>query len=615
MDYYVSKKVGSDEAGTEEQPFLTIGKASVVAEPGDTIWIGEGVYREWVRPRKGGTDETHRIIYTNIPGEKAVISGAEEIKNWIFCGDNVWKATISEMIEEEYNPYSVEIFGDWYDSLGQVHHTGEIFIDDIALYEVPNMEYAKQINMSKRQDCWCAAVSGNKTEIWVYLLDLDPNEHKMEASIRPYCFFPEEEGRNYITVSGLVLEKAATQWAPPTAFQAGVIGTHWSKGWVIKDCIISNSKCSGISLGKKHEIKDNIWSINPYKNGTQTYTEIIFSNLKEGWSKENIGSHVIRDNEIYACGQAGIVGCMGGAFSVIEGNHIHDINNREEFGGAEVAGIKLHGAIDVLLENNIVHDCTRGLWLDWEAQGTRVTRNAFFNNHEEDIFIEVCHGPCTIDNNLLLSDCSLRNMSQGTAFVHNLFAGSTKVFRELDRFTMYHFPHDTFVSGLMVIYGGDDKICGNVYVGKKMEECCGNAVYNGYLDVHAEQDVNKSGHPKPYQDYTLPVSIHDNIYFNGARKYECERGAEEERDFEVNLQIMRSGNQYYLETNLSEYKFDAKLAIVTTEMLGKSYAAEAMYENADGSPFALERDFGGLIRSEKNIVGPFVSPLSRIFLG
>lgn len=44
--------------------------------------------------------------------------------------------------------------------------------------------------------------------------------------------------------------KAATTWAPPAAFQDGMIGPHWSKGWIIEDCDISNSKCAGISVGK-----------------------------------------------------------------------------------------------------------------------------------------------------------------------------------------------------------------------------------------------------------------------------------------------------------------------------------------------------------------------------
>ena len=82
---------------------------------------------------------------------------------------------------------------------------------------------------------------------------------------------------------------------------------------------------------------------------------MIFSNLRDGWNKEHVGSHTVRDNEIYNCGQAGIIGCMGGAFSRIVHNHIHHINVRQEISGAEIAGIKLHAAIDVMIERNFIH--------------------------------------------------------------------------------------------------------------------------------------------------------------------------------------------------------------------------------------------------------------------
>ena len=38
--------------------------------------------------------------------------------------------------------------------------------------------------------------------------------------------------------------------------------------------------------------------------------EAVFRALKIGWSKEKIGSHIIRNNVIYDCGQNGIVGHM-----------------------------------------------------------------------------------------------------------------------------------------------------------------------------------------------------------------------------------------------------------------------------------------------------------------
>lgn len=78
----------------------------------------------------------------------------------------------------------------------------------------------------------------------------DPTQEMMEINVRRECFFPSKTGVSYITVSGFTICKAATSWAPPAAFQDGMIGPHWSKGWIIEDCDISNSKCAGISVGK-----------------------------------------------------------------------------------------------------------------------------------------------------------------------------------------------------------------------------------------------------------------------------------------------------------------------------------------------------------------------------
>ena len=49
--------------------------------------------------------------------------------------------------------------------------------------------------------------------------------------------------------------------------------------------------------------------------------------------------HIIRRCNIHDCGQTGIVGHLGGVFSIIEDNHIHHINNMMELGGAEIAGM------------------------------------------------------------------------------------------------------------------------------------------------------------------------------------------------------------------------------------------------------------------------------------
>lgn len=125
----------------------------------------------------------------------------------------------------------------------------------------------------------------------------------------------------------------------------------------------------------------------------------------EGEHVEITGAEQIDD-----CGQNGIVGHMGCVFSEVYGNEIYNIAQKGEWYGYEVAAIKFHVAIDVQIHDNYIHDSSRGSWMDWQAQGTHIYRNIYENNLE-DIMVEVSHGPCLIENNILTSKCSTQSSS------------------------------------------------------------------------------------------------------------------------------------------------------------------------------------------------------------
>lgn len=616
MQYYVSKKnMQKKGSGTCDDPFSTIQQAAEIARAGDRVIISGGIYREWVNPRYGGISEQQRITYLAAPDETPVISGAEEVTGWERTPQGLWKKVVENHIFGDYNPFADLIYGDWYDDLGIKHHTGEVYMNGISMYEGSSVEALLEPVLPERSLCWYAEVSDENTVIWCNFQNADPNANLIEINVRPFCFFPGGEGINYITVSGLWVRQVATQWAPPTAFQTGAMGTHWSKGWVIENCTVSHSKCCGISIGKRRDAFDNAWSANPEKGGAQTYTETVFRNLKRDWSKDMIGSHIIRNNHIYQCGQAGIIGNMGCAFSIIERNNIHDINIRQEFEGAEIAGIKLHAAIDTLITGNSFHDCNRGLWLDWQAQGTRVTQNIFFENAWQDMFIEVCHGPCLIDHNLFLSKTNLRNLSQGSALVHNLFAGKLKVHRDTSRFSLYHLPHDTFVAGVMLIYGGDDRVANNIFLGQGAEEgMYGTCVYDAYPDIAEEKSLQTDDRPLAYADSMLPVDIHDNLYLNGARPYRCGRN-EEEKCVSVQWAVHKRNGSYEFETNLFDCGWGKTAEMISSDTLGFAFESMARYENADGSDLFVNKDLTGRLRDKDKVrVGPFEKRFSTLQL-
>ncbi|WP_209332855.1 hypothetical protein [Lunatimonas salinarum] len=67
--------------------------------------------------------------------------------------------------------------------------------------------------------------------------------------------------------------------------------------------------------------------------------------------------------------------------------------NATWWGGFEMGGIKLHAPIDVAIKDNCIHDAFKGMWIDWQAQGIRISGNLMFDNSWMDIHLEVSHGP------------------------------------------------------------------------------------------------------------------------------------------------------------------------------------------------------------------------------
>lgn len=319
MIYHVSARAGRGGDGTREKPFQTITEAAKIACAGDEVLVAPGVYREYVNPVNGGTGEDARIIYRSEVPLAAVITGAEVVKGWKKYQENVWLARIPNGLFGGYNPYTTVVSGDWYYAEEPVH-TGEVYLNGKAMYEAVSLESV--INPVVYQESWdpdftvyqwYTRQEGGYTEIYANFQGADPNQETVEINVRRNCFYPDKTGVNYITLSGFTVKQAATTWAPPTAYQEGMIGPHWSKGWIIEDCEVSDSRCSGISLGKYLQPNnENKWSTKFLKDGTQTERDAICQAQVEGWSKETIGSHIVRRCNIHDCGQTGIVGHLGG---------------------------------------------------------------------------------------------------------------------------------------------------------------------------------------------------------------------------------------------------------------------------------------------------------------
>jgi alpha-N-arabinofuranosidase len=585
-EYHVSPSGNDAHPGTKTRPLRTISAAARLAAAGDMITVHQGVYREQVNPPRGGESDTKRIVYRAAPGEKVAIKGSEIIKGWQRVQKDTWKVCVSNDIFGDFNPYSDVIRGDWFDRKGRDHHTGAVYLNGHWLTEAAKLEQvlkplAESPSNSPDAWLWFAEAGRQSTTIWAQFKGINPNDAEVEINVRRTVFYPDKPGRNFITVRGFILRHAATPWSPPTAEQIGLIGTHWSKGWIIEDNDIGYSTCVGVTLGKYGDQWDNT-----SQNSAEGYVKTIERALANGWSKENIGHHVVRNNHIAHCEQAGIVGSLGAAFSSATGNDIHDIHVRELFSGAEMAGIKFHAAIDTEISRNFIHRTCLGLWLDWMTQGTRVSWNVFYDNKPVygDLLVEVNHGPFLVDNNLFLSPAAVFDMSQGGAYVHNLFLGRLSVHTELKRETPFLKAHSTEVGGLRNIAGGDDRFYNNIFV-----KPAGLADYD-----HAAQ----------------PMQMGGNVFLHGAIPGSPEPSPVVMPEFDPSIKVVEQKDGVFLRLKLGkDWSGRQPRQLVTTKLLGKAAIPGLPYEKPDGSSCRIDTDFFGKKRNATNpYPGPFELP-------
>jgi alpha-L-arabinofuranosidase len=738
-EFHVATTGDDASRGTKSAPFRTIQHAADLAQPGDTITVHEGVYREYINPPRGGSSERQRITYQAARGEKVEIKGSEIIKNWEKVQEDVWKVTLPNSFFGGFNPYKDLIRGDWFEPRKREHHTGAVYLNGDWLTEatkldevlmpsgtspawlagagqsyllnvawirpgqglgsagrIPATSFAghqgtQNAACSEGGECigfiehgnwvryervdfgqsteqmeiraasaseggiieirldgpggellgtcsvpntggwqswasyhpkmkavsgpktvclafkarktsvlnpqlWFAQVDDANTTLWAQFKGVNPNEQLVEINARRTVFYPDKPNRNYITVRGFTMRHAATPWAPPTAEQIGLIGTHWSRGWIIENNVVSHSICSGIALGKHGDQYDNTSA-----NTAEGYVKTIERAHAHGWNRETIGHHIVRNNTISHCEQAGIVGSMGAAFSTVTGNTIHDIHVRRLFTGAEMAGIKFHAAIDTVIRGNHIYRTCLGLWLDWMAQGTRVSGNVFHDNAGHDLFVEVDHGPFMVDNNLFLSGGTLLDVSEGGAYAHNLFTGKIVTQPEPNRETPYHPAHSTTVAGLKTTRGGDDRFFNNLFVGK------------GPAPGHESQSKDPAwvgGYGLWVYDFReFPLKTAGNVYYNGARPYSRESGPVSLAGVDPGVRLIEEKNRLVLEMKLGPELRNADTTLVTTLILGKARVPALAYENADGSPIRIDTDFFGRKRkAARPMPGPFENP-------
>ena len=197
------------------------------------------------------------------------------------------------------------------------------------------------------------------------------------------------------------------------------------------------------------------------------------------------------------------------------------------------------------------------------------------------------------------------------------------------RATPYHFPHSTDVAGFAVIYGGDDRYIGNLFVGRgtasplgigyrddrkrpdRVDEFgYGTAVYDGHPDS-AESYLRSveaalPGDVEIYLELRQPVYVHDNAYVGGARPFNLEPSPVV-IDAGTRPLIRTVGSQVWLDLEVPEELAAGRVAPVRTSDLEHVRFVNADFEAPDGSELVLDTDLLGDQTSGQSPIGPLNS--------
>ena len=563
--------------GTYSLPLRTIQAAANLAQAGDTILVKAGIYREEIKPPRGGTRDKP-VTYLAAPGEDVSIRGSDRITTWINEGDGLWLTTIDTARFASFNPYTTHVAGAWLYGSGTSdtitkYHLGDVYFNGEAFSEVFSVH-----DCTAKANSWFTSQKSGNTLIYANFGNSNPNTGHAEINVRATGILPEISGLKYIVIDGFDIRHMATQWSDTYKLEQGAIVMKYGYGWIIRNCTITNSRNNGISMGVTDEVffpctlTEGGDNIPPY--GT-------------------FGFHLIRNNVIKRCGQCAIYGCYGAVGSIIENNEISETGYRNEWIGPNRADIKILFPIDVTIRNNKFYGTSgngKAVWLDWGSQNARVTGNLFIDRREG-VFTEVSFGPTIVDNNIFIHS-GIRDWSDGNIYAHNLFYQSPFFdFRGVpDRpFVPYYKSHSTELAGRGETKLRHKRWYNNIFIGDTISKI-----------------------PKNVDD-PYGFGVDNNVYLDGAYKFPFEgrKSIVDKRNpeflFETNQEVAT------LSFTLGKLLFKGTYPLITSAMTGKIPLPWVFMENPDGTPLVIATDYFGNPVDPVNVMpGPFQKITSGI---
>jgi len=406
-------QASDDNPGSEARPWKTIGRAVAALEPGDRVVVRQGLYREWVRPARGGTGPNAMITYQAAPGEEVIVSGSEPLAGrWTPSTPSgqsplasAWMIELPAPLLDGYNPFAERNISDamsdnpynrgGWDKPPYTLPRGLVFQDGRRLLQVA--EYAE---LAQADGAYWVEPGGRRLHVRP-CQDQPPAKAAFDVTTRPFAFAPEQAGLGFIRVDGFVVERVANCVPVP---QLGAISTMQGHHWIVENNVVRQVNGLGLDYGRRQTfIPYEVPADTPYLAGVGT---------------------IVRGNTFLECGVSALsgLGLIGG---LVEDNYSRDCGWRRVQGLAESGGIKLHYLKHTLVRRNAVQGTTSaaGLWVDHSNHNSRITQNIVFGAEGNAFFLEASYGPNLVDHNIFWGssgDGMLLTHTGHATIAHNL---------------------------------------------------------------------------------------------------------------------------------------------------------------------------------------------------
>ncbi|MCK9478899.1 MAG: carbohydrate binding domain-containing protein [Firmicutes bacterium] len=548
--FYVSKDGSDENLGGPLSPFKTINKAAQIADAGDKVIIGGGVYRERVSPKRGGLSEDTRVTYTAAEGEQVIIKGSEELTTFERQREGVYKSALPVEAFGDYNPYTQKFMA----FAGQT--LGELFVDG-----EPYAEAVSEEAVATTPKSWKANKEG--TEIYFNIGQLDPSQALVEVNARETVFCPEVYNLGYITVQNIEIEHAANQyplkfWEAGGGYQRGALSTNGGHHWIIENCSVKYAKGNNIDFGLSSQ---QLMEDAKYLYG---------GNVAEKMGQ--VGYHIIRNNFVYGGGTGGIQG-MWGPFTKITGNRIINNNRLNAVAGYEAGGLKTHYFLSgIIADNYFSGNKYAGCWLDNVAEGVLITGNVFVDEPDTGLFLEMPLGSISVNSNVFLNSNIMHSDGGGVKLANNFInSNAMPHFRFISTHTSGNYaPGSWAQAGIAGTRLAEIQYAKNYFVGKGLS-----------LPLEGENILNNFAF--------------NNLYTNGAVK------SDDEPDAVVSSQKTEFSYEKTNEGVTLKLTPSADVFNAGTALPDIFYAANP----SNGSPYYDVSDFFGNPFTNQSIVGAF----------